>query len=152
MSLPSESSPAPVSGRGKVAIITGADSPAGLGFAAARRLASSRAYRALYICDIVDNSLADNAEQLVRVGSKDHDGSSSSSSSSSSEQDKLEVHVAKFDASDDDAVKQVVEDAVTRYGRLDVYYANAGIVGPMKTLFELTATDYMNVMRINSLR
>jgi len=62
-----------------------------------------------------------------------------------------EVYTYEFDAADEVSVKGVVDDAVARYGRLDVFFANAGIAGRGKTLFELDAQDWTEVMRVNTL-
>ena len=58
----------------------------------------------------------------------------------------------QFDAADEAAVKEVIDDAVKRYGRLDVFFANAGITGPNVVFKEVDAKEFMEVMRVNSLR
>ena len=40
---------------------------------------------------------------------------------------RVEVHTRQFDAGDEAAVKAVCADALEKYGRLDVFFANAGI-------------------------
>lgn len=63
-----------------------------------------------------------------------------------------EIHARKFDAADEPAIKAVVDDAVQRYGRLDVMFANAGITGEHGMLFtDVTSKDFMNVLRVNTL-
>lgn len=49
-------------------------------------------------------------------------------------------------------MQEVVNDAITRYGRLDVFFANAGTAGPMSPFTELESEDFMDVMRVNTLR
>lgn len=45
----------------------------------------------------------------------------------------------------------MVEDAVSRYGRLDVMFANAGIAGG--TVFtDMEGEEFMKMMRTNVLR
>lgn len=41
-----------------------------------------------------------------------------------------------------------------RYGRLDVFFANAGIVGPglEDDFANISADDFMNVYKVNTLR
>lgn len=46
----------------------------------------------------------------------------------------------------------MVDDAVQRYGRLDVFFANAGITGPNVIFTGLSAEDFMNVYKVNTLR
>ncbi len=64
----------------------------------------------------------------------------------------IEIHVRKFDASDEDAVKAVVDDAVKQYGRLDIFFANAGIVGQPKLFTDITAEEFLNTLKINVVR
>lgn len=61
----------------------------------------------------------------------------------------VEVHTRKFDASDEPSVKAVVEDAVKTYGRLDIFFANAGIVGQPKIFTEITADEFLNTLKVN---
>ena len=64
----------------------------------------------------------------------------------------MEVHPRQFNAADEKAVKAVVEEAVTKYGRLDVFFANAGVVGPNKIFADIEAEEFMKTMEINVLR
>lgn len=63
----------------------------------------------------------------------------------------VQVHTRKFDAADEEAVKEVVDDALSRYDRLDVMFANAGIVGDPIIFSETSKEDFMNVLRVNTL-
>lgn len=63
----------------------------------------------------------------------------------------VEVHAREFDAADEAEVEKVVKEAVDKYGRLDIFFANAGIAtGAIFT--ETTSEDFMEVMRVNTLR
>ncbi|HEX6096672.1 MAG TPA: SDR family NAD(P)-dependent oxidoreductase [Thermoanaerobaculia bacterium] len=53
------------------------------------------------------------------------------------------------DAANDDAVAEAVQTAVEQYGTLDIYYANAGIIGERKPFDDLTAGDWSEVLRVN---
>ena len=64
----------------------------------------------------------------------------------------VDIHARKFDASDEEAIKAVIAEAVEKYGRLDVMFANAGIVGTNKPLAEIDADEFMKVLRTNVLR
>jgi NAD(P)-dependent dehydrogenase (short-subunit alcohol dehydrogenase family) len=118
---------------GKVVIITGANSVIGIGRAAAHQFAESGA-RAVYLCDFDGSNLdAHRAEMASAYPSVD-------------------VHARCFDAADEASVKEVVDDALGRYGRLDVFFANAGVVGRMAPFTDLGGDDeYMSVLRTNSL-
>ena len=49
-------------------------------------------------------------------------------------------------------MKAVVDEAIARYGRLDIMFANAGIVGEHKIFTEMTEEDFMKTMKTNVLR
>jgi len=56
-----------------------------------------------------------------------------------------------MDASSDDDIQAVIGDAMAKFGRLDVYFANAGIAGPHPMKTE-TQDEFLNMMRVNSWR
>jgi NAD(P)-dependent dehydrogenase (short-subunit alcohol dehydrogenase family) len=64
----------------------------------------------------------------------------------------VEVHIRRFDAADERAVREVVEHALDAYERLDVFFANAGITGPHATFADVSEEDFMAVLRTNALR
>ncbi|KAK1754732.1 hypothetical protein QBC47DRAFT_225199 [Echria macrotheca] len=117
---------------GKVVIITGANSVLGIGRATAHQFAQNGA-KALYICDFDDSNLAEHKKEINSLYPT------------------VDIHTRQFDAADEKAVKAVVDDALTRYGRLDVFFANAGIAGPMSRFTETDAEDFNEIMRVNSL-
>lgn len=49
-------------------------------------------------------------------------------------------------------MKAVCEEAVEKYGRLDVMFANAAVVGAHKVFGEIEAEEFMRTMRVNVLR
>ena len=104
----------------------------GIGRASAYQFAQTGA-KAVYICDRDDSNLEAHKQEMTAswpgVG----------------------VHARKFDAGDEKAVREVVDDALNRYGRLDVFFANAGIAGPMTRFTEIAADDFMETLRVNSL-
>jgi len=53
------------------------------------------------------------------------------------------------DAGLEDDVAAAVARAVADYGRLDICYANAGVSGGYTPLFEMTAADWTDLLRIN---
>lgn len=62
------------------------------------------------------------------------------------------MHARVFDAADEASVEKVVDDALSSYGRLDIYFANAGIVGTSKRLWDVKPEQFMEVLRVNTLR
>ena len=63
----------------------------------------------------------------------------------------VDVHVRQFDAADEKAVIAVIDDALAKYGRLDIFFANAGIVGQPKVFTEIDGDDFMETMKVNAL-
>jgi NAD(P)-dependent dehydrogenase (short-subunit alcohol dehydrogenase family) len=49
-------------------------------------------------------------------------------------------------------VKAVVDDAIKTYGRLDIFFANAGIVGQMNLFTDISADDFLSTLRTNVVR
>ena len=117
---------------GKVIIITGANSPLGIGRASAHQFARNGA-RAIYLCDYDSSHLNAHVSELQSLYPK------------------TEAHARQFDAADEKAVAAVVDEALEAYGRLDVMFANAGIVGSMRQFKEVRGEDFMRTMRVNVL-
>ena len=63
----------------------------------------------------------------------------------------VEVHIRKFDAADEESVKNVVQEALDNHGRLDIMFANAGI-SSMKLFYDASGEEFMKMMRTNTLR
>ncbi len=87
----------------------------------------------MYLCDFDDSNLAAQKQEI------------------NASWPGVDVHVRRFDAANEEAIKEVVADALQRYGRLDVFFANAGIVGPPKLFTEVDADGFNNVFRVNTL-
>lgn len=111
---------------------TGTNSPLGIGRASAHQFAQNGA-KALYICDIDNSNLQAHKRELESLYPD------------------VEVHPRQFDAADEDAVKAVVEHAITNYGRLDIFFANAGIVGHHKHFADISCDEFMKTLKINLL-
>ena len=88
----------------------------------------------MYICDYNDSNLETHKRELSALYPR------------------VEVHTRKFDAADETAVKKVVDDAIKTYGRLDVFFANAGIVGQNKIFTDITAEEALATLRTNVVR
>jgi len=116
--------------KGKVVIITGTNSPLGIGRASAHQFAQNGA-KALYICDFNDSNLETHKRELASLYPA------------------VEVHSQKFDAADEASVKAVVDHAIQTYGRLDIFFANAGIVGNNKLFSDIKDDEFLSTLRTN---
>jgi NAD(P)-dependent dehydrogenase (short-subunit alcohol dehydrogenase family) len=105
---------------GKVAIVTGAGS--GIGRASAARFAAEGAR---VIC--VD--LKGQDETAATIG-------------------EAAIDVAA-DAGVEENVQGLVRGAVERFGKLDIFFANAGISGGLASIFEQTPEDWQDILRVN---
>ncbi len=61
----------------------------------------------------------------------------------------MDIHTRQFDAGDEASVKAVVDEALETYGRLDVFFANAGIVGQPKIFTDVTADEFLHTLKTN---
>ena len=57
--------------------------------------------------------------------------------------------IVAADAGREEDVRGLVELAVREHGRLDVFFANAGISGGLASIFEQTAEDWHEILRVN---
>jgi NAD(P)-dependent dehydrogenase (short-subunit alcohol dehydrogenase family) len=111
----------------------GTNSPLGIGRASAHQFAQNGA-KAVYICDFNDTHLETHKRELAALYPE------------------VDIHPRQFDASDEEAVKAVVDDAVKKYGRLDIFFANAGIVGQPKIFAEITSDEFLHTLKTNVVR
>lgn len=116
----------------QLTVPAGANSLMGIGRASAHQFASNGA-KAVYLCDYDDQYLGFHEREIKSL----YPG--------------VEIHTRKFDAADEEAVKEVVGDALKRYGRLDVFYANAGITGLPQLFTDVDGKDFMQVLKTNTL-
>ncbi|GAA5889455.1 hypothetical protein JCM8208_007881 [Rhodotorula glutinis] len=116
----------------KVAIVTGTGSQKGIGRATARLLAREGA-KALYVLDFDGSTLQEFADELE----KKHKG--------------LSVTAATGDAADSALVESLCQRALKEHGRLDFFYANAGITGANFHLPTMDEEGIMEVLRVNTL-
>lgn len=119
--------------KGKVVIITGCNSPLGIGRASAHQFARNGA-KAIFICDFATTHLATHKRELNSLYPD------------------VEIQTRQMDAGAEEDVKRIVDECLEMYGRLDVFFANAGISITMKRVTESSAEDFMKVMRTNALR
>ncbi|KAF8633339.1 hypothetical protein AX17_004511 [Amanita inopinata Kibby_2008] len=115
----------------KVCIITGIGSLKGIGRATAIRFAHEGA-KHLYLLDYDPTNLP-NLKSTIEKSYPD-----------------VKVTTIQADAADEKAISDVCAQALREEGRLDVFYANAGIA-TKEHLDNTTAETFMNSMRVNSL-
>ena len=113
-------------------IVTGCNSPIGIGRASAHQYAANGA-RAVYICDLGTEFLDVHKREIKELYPE------------------VDVIVKKVDVGQEEQVKAVVEEALQKYGRLDIMFANAGIPGTPATFDNVSADQFMSTMRVNAL-
>jgi len=117
--------------QGKVAIVTGCNSPIGIGRASAHQYAANGA-RAVYICDYATEHLETHKREMASLYPD------------------CEVHAVKMDVGNEEQVKSVVDQCMAKYGRLDIMFANAGVTGVPNTFEHITYDAFMNTLRVNT--
>ena len=55
----------------------------------------------------------------------------------------------RVDAGDEEQVQKLVDAVVSQHGRLDIFFANAGVSGGFASIAEQTAADWAEILRIN---
>ena len=55
----------------------------------------------------------------------------------------------RCDAGSEDEIRSLVDQVVAEHGRLDVFFANAGVSGGFASISEQTAVDWAEILRIN---
>ncbi|QRV79157.1 Enoyl-(Acyl carrier protein) reductase [Ceratobasidium sp. AG-Ba] len=117
--------------KGKVCIITGVGSMKGIGRATAFLFAHQGA-KHLYLLDFDGENLP-NLEESLRKEYPD-----------------VKVTVQQADAADEEAISGICKRAIKEEGRLDVFFANAGIANA-EFFTDITEQDFMKMMRVNVL-
>lgn len=88
--------------------------------------------KAIYVTDLAENNLADLAKDIT-------------------EKTGVDCIPKRVDASSDEDIKSVIADAMEKYGRLDVFFANAGIA-TFHSMVEETKEAFLHIMQVNSWR
>jgi NAD(P)-dependent dehydrogenase (short-subunit alcohol dehydrogenase family) len=57
--------------------------------------------------------------------------------------------IVQADAGLEEDVQRLVEQAVWKHGGLDIFFANAGISGGLASIFEQTAEDWAEILRVD---
>ena len=116
----------------KVCIITGCNSPIGIGRASAHQFAANGA-KAVYICDFATEYLETHKREMNELYPD------------------CEVVVRQVDVGEEEQVRDVVDEALQKFGRVDVMFANAGVSGTPATFDQVSAKQFMATWRVNSL-
>ncbi|THH08081.1 hypothetical protein EW145_g2947 [Phellinidium pouzarii] len=117
--------------RDKVCIITGVGSLKGIGHASALLFAHEGA-KHLYLLDFDGSNLPD-LKQKITITYPD-----------------VEVTIVQGDAADEDAIANLCKQAFDEEGKLDVYFANAGVASASQ-LADLSGDAFMKIMKVNTL-
>jgi NAD(P)-dependent dehydrogenase (short-subunit alcohol dehydrogenase family) len=110
---------------GKRVIVTGAAS--GIGRASAQRFAEEGAQ--VLAVDLSREGLDETVARIEEKGGR--------------------ARASLADAGNDAAVRELVKECVSRFGGLEVFFANAGVTGPMLPILDLEASDWHEVLRVN---
>ncbi len=105
---------------GRVAIVTGAGS--GIGRATSLLYAQNGA-------TVVAADVSDGVDETASM----HDN----------------IHAVRCDAGNEQAVEKLVNNTLKAHGKLDIFYANAGISGGWDGLFDQSADDWAEILRVN---
>ncbi|KAI8140748.1 hypothetical protein BJV82DRAFT_622440 [Fennellomyces sp. T-0311] len=116
----------------KVCVVTGANSVRGIGAATVHALAR-RGPKVIFATDL----RGDNLEALAKDIEKNYPG--------------VACLARTFDAASTQGVQGVVDEAIQKFGRLDVFFANAGMSTPQLLLQDANEEIFMEVVRVNSL-
>ena len=106
--------------KGRIAIVTGAGS--GIGRATSLLYAENGA-------TVIAADVSDGIDETATM----HDN----------------IHAMRCDAGNEQAVEKLVNDTVSAHGKLDIFYANAGISGGWDGLFDQNAEDWAEILRVN---
>ena len=111
--------------QGRVALITG--SGYGIGLATARRFAADGA--SVVLADINEETAKETADAMRADGH--------------------EALGIRCDAASREDVERVIAETLSRFGRLDIVFNNAGIMGRNANIWELEDEDWEQVVRVN---
>ena len=57
--------------------------------------------------------------------------------------------IVQADAGSDDDVRKLIDETIWKHGGLDIVFANAGISGGLASIFEQTAEDWAEILRVD---
>ncbi|KAG6903011.1 hypothetical protein C0995_007444 [Termitomyces sp. Mi166 len=149
--IQSQLATSPRSGRlqNKVCIITGVGSLKGIGRASAIRFAHEGA-KHLYLMDFDPTNLPELKETIEKLYPDVQVGGLLCIHLLTHSLFKSQVTVIQADAANEAVISGVCNQALREEGRLDVFFANAGIAS-RNALHDTTAETFMNSMRVNAL-
>ena len=104
----------------------------GIGRASAHQFANNGA-KAIFICDYTTQYLETHKREL------------------NSSYPEVDIHPRQIDAGEEADVERIVNEALEKYERLDVFFANAGISITTERITEASAEKFMKNMKTNAL-
>ncbi|KNZ72856.1 3-oxoacyl-[acyl-carrier-protein] reductase [Termitomyces sp. J132] len=116
----------------KVCIITGVGSLKGIGYRASAIRFGHEGAKHLYLIDFDPTNLPELKESIQE------------------QYPDVRVTVIQADAADEATISGVCDQALREEGRLDVFFANAGVAS-RNALHDTTTETFMNTMRVNAL-
>ena len=105
----------------------------GIGRASAHQFAQNGA-RAIFLCDLDDSFLAVHEREIRSIYPN------------------VAVHTRQLDVADEVAMRSLIDEALEKYGRLDIMFANAGTNGTQKSFTNIERDAFMKTMTTNVLR
>lgn len=117
--------------RGKVAVVTGANSLTGIGRATAL-LYAREGVKHIYVADFDDSELGNLSQEIQKLYPD------------------VKATAKQGDMSDEATVKALVDQVVVDEGRLDIFFANAGRA-PLHMLPHTDAEESLDVLKVNTL-
>lgn len=110
--------------------LAGTNSPTGIGRASAHQFARNGA-KAVFVCDVADSYLSVHKREMETLYPN------------------VDIHIRQFDVGDESQTKAIVDEALAKYGRLDIMFANAGVSGQVKLFNETTGDEFMSTLTTN---
>eukprot|EP01103_Thecamoeba_quadrilineata_P000020 TRINITY_DN10013_c0_g1_i1.p1 TRINITY_DN10013_c0_g1~~TRINITY_DN10013_c0_g1_i1.p1 ORF type:complete len:303 (-),score=45.05 TRINITY_DN10013_c0_g1_i1:109-1017(-) len=118
---------------GKVAVITGAGSNIGIGKATAQLFSR---HGANVLCVDVDEDGLQQTKESIEKESSPSSG---------------RIHIFKADVSSEKENEAIINECLRLFGRIDIYFANAGITGAHLHFDDVSGEDFEHVLRVNTL-
>ncbi|RUS15596.1 hypothetical protein BC937DRAFT_92251 [Endogone sp. FLAS-F59071] len=135
----------PMSLSGKVCIVTGAGSIQGIGFD------SSSPIFAFFTSHATVKAFAQNGAAVIYITDISDDHLEPFANEIAAAYPAVTAIARRVDAASETDIKLLVADAIEQFGRLDVFFANAGVGGLVKSIEDMAAEEFMETLQVNTL-